>query len=92
MAEIMVEVVLALPDRVVIRQVLLAADATVAQAVAAAGLESEGMPVDQLRLGIFGRRVAPEQQLRDGDRVEIYRPLTLDPKDARRRRARSRGR
>jgi putative ubiquitin-RnfH superfamily antitoxin RatB of RatAB toxin-antitoxin module len=90
MAEIVVEVVLALPERVLLRRVLLDADATVAEAVAAAGLEGEGMPVDHQRLGIYGRRVAPDQQLRDGDRVEIYRPLMLDPKDARRRRARGR--
>jgi hypothetical protein len=90
MAEIVVEVVLALPERVLLRRVLLDADATVAEAVAAAGLEGEGMPVDHQRLGIYGRRVAPDQRLRDGDRVEIYRPLMLDPKDARRRRARGR--
>ncbi|HEV2540390.1 MAG TPA: RnfH family protein [Frateuria sp.] len=90
MAEIVVEVVLALPGRVLLRRVLLGADATVAQAVAAAGLEGEGIQVDHQHLGIFGRRVAPDQRLRDGDRVEIYRPLTLDPKDARRRRARGR--
>jgi hypothetical protein len=90
MAEIAVEVVLALPDRVVLRRVLIAADATAAEAVAAASLEGEGVPIDHQRLGIFGRRVAPEQKLRDGDRIEIYRPLALDPKDARRRRARDR--
>ena len=33
--------------------------------------------------GIFGRRVPPETPLRDGDRVEIYRPLLTDPKAAR---------
>ncbi|HEV2622161.1 MAG TPA: RnfH family protein [Frateuria sp.] len=86
----MVEVVLALPERVLLRRVHLAADATVAQAVAAAGLEGEGVSVDHQRLGIYGRRVAPDQRLRDGDRVELYRSLTLDPKDARRRRARGR--
>ena len=43
---------------------------------------------DPARLGIFSRRVAADDVLQDGDRVEIYRPLTLDPKDARRRRAR----
>jgi putative ubiquitin-RnfH superfamily antitoxin RatB of RatAB toxin-antitoxin module len=43
---------------------------------------------DPSRLGIFSRRVTADDLLHDGDRVEIYRPLTLDPKDARRRRAR----
>ena len=36
--------------------------------------------------GIWGRVVAPEQLLRDGDRLELYRPLTVDPKVARRER------
>ena len=36
--------------------------------------------------GIWGRVVAPEQALRDGDRLEVYRPLTVDPKVARRER------
>ena len=40
------------------------------------------------RLGIFGQEVAPERPLRDGDRIEILRPLAMDPKEARRRRAR----
>jgi len=44
--------------------------------------------LDVARLGIFSRRVAPEQVLREGDRVELYRPLALDPMEARRRRAR----
>jgi hypothetical protein len=41
-------------------------------------------------VGIFGRLVALEHALATGDRVEIYRPLTADPKEARRRRARGR--
>lgn len=41
-------------------------------------------------LGIFGRRAPPERVLAPGDRVEVYRPLEADPKEARRRRARSR--
>ena len=38
-------------------------------------------------LGIFGQGVPPETLLRDGDRVEIYRPLAIDPKLARRAKA-----
>ena len=37
-------------------------------------------------LGIFGKRVKDDTVLRDGDRIEIYRPLVADPKDARRKR------
>jgi len=42
------------------------------------------------KLGIFGRPVAPDTVLDDSDRVEIYRPLAIDPKEARRRRAMAR--
>jgi len=40
------------------------------------------------QVGIFGKRVSLETRLADGDRVEIYRPLAMDPKESRRRRAR----
>jgi hypothetical protein len=36
---------------------------------------------------VFGRRVDGQHVLRAGDRVEIYRPLKVDPRDARRRAA-----
>ncbi|NEV61317.1 RnfH family protein [Thiorhodococcus minor] len=39
------------------------------------------------KIGVFGRLVKPDQVLQDGDRVEIYRPLIADPKEARKRRA-----
>lgn len=91
MAEpITVEVVLALPDRQIVRRVTLADGATALQAVEASGLAREWPGrVDPQRLGVFSRPVAPEQRLNEGDRVELYRPLLLDPKDARRRRART---
>jgi uncharacterized protein len=92
MAEaVTIEVVLARADEQVRRSVTLASGATVWQAVAASRL-AENFPgdVDPRRLGIFARHVEPDTVLKDGDRVEIYRPLALDPKDARRRRARGR--
>jgi len=55
--------------------------ATVRDALAAARMQAD-------RVGIFGKRVAMDARLSDGDRVEIYRPLAVDPKEARRRRAR----
>jgi putative ubiquitin-RnfH superfamily antitoxin RatB of RatAB toxin-antitoxin module len=42
--------------------------------------------VDALQTGIWGRKLPPEHVLRDGDRVELYRPLKVDPKVARRER------
>ncbi len=44
-----------------------------------------------LDVGIFGRRCPPEQTVQPGDRIEIYRPLQIDPKMARQRRARQQG-
>lgn len=44
---------------------------------------------DSVHMGIFGKvvRKPKEQILREGDRIEIYRPLTIDPKQARLNRA-----
>ena len=75
-----VEVVAAYPDGAQTRSVNLPAGATVRDALGASGLEGHAF-------GIFGKRVELDHRLNDGDRVEIYRPLALDPKEARRRRA-----
>jgi len=59
--------------------------ATVAQA-----LERSGWTISaDLRIGVWGRLRALSDTLRDRDRVELYRPLTVDPKEARRQRYRS---
>jgi putative ubiquitin-RnfH superfamily antitoxin RatB of RatAB toxin-antitoxin module len=46
--------------------------------------------LDKVHVGIYGRLVALETLLRDRDRVEIYRPLVVHARDARRQRARER--
>ncbi|HUH31698.1 MAG TPA: RnfH family protein [Rhodanobacter sp.] len=77
-------------EQVLRRSLTLPSGSTALQAVQASGLLAL-LPVgafDPQRLGIFAQRVSAQQVLRDGDRVEIYRPLQLDPMDARRRRAR----
>jgi putative ubiquitin-RnfH superfamily antitoxin RatB of RatAB toxin-antitoxin module len=58
--------------------------ATVRDALRASGMDGDAV-------GIFGKRVEPQTRLSDGDRIEIYRPLALDPKERRRQRARKRG-
>jgi putative ubiquitin-RnfH superfamily antitoxin RatB of RatAB toxin-antitoxin module len=62
---------------------------TVHDALALSGLPDRYPELDIVagRIGIYGRVVAEDTVLRDGDRVEIYRPLIADPKQARRRRA-----
>jgi len=63
----------------------LSAAATVAAALQASGvLQRHGLDGDQVRAGVWNHSREPDFLLRDGDRVEIYRPLTVDPKEARR--------
>lgn len=85
-----VEVVYAGAVEQIMRRVELAAGCTVMQAIDASGI-TEMFPGGVLgphQLGIFARKVSPDQQVHNGDRVEIYRPLLIDPMEARRRRAR----
>lgn len=92
-APLRVEVVYALRDRCWRVAVALAPGARVADALAAADLPSRvpGLVVEAGMLAIYGRAVAPDEALHDGDRVELLRPLVADPKQARRERARSAG-
>ena len=84
-----VEVVRAGPRETQAVQLELPAGATVRDALAASGFV---LNLEHQAFGIFGNRVPLEHPLSEGDRVEIYRPLAVDPKEARRRRARIRGR
>jgi putative ubiquitin-RnfH superfamily antitoxin RatB of RatAB toxin-antitoxin module len=71
------------PDRHESVELDIPEGATVAEALARANwtLAAEE-PV-----GIWGKVQPPDKRLRDGDRVEVYRPLVADPKTARRKRA-----
>lgn len=89
-----VEVAYALPSKQRIVALRVPAGTTARQAVALADLPSlfPELPEEmfaQAALGIFGKalRDPDTQQLREGDRVEIYRPLAIDPKVARLERA-----
>ena len=85
---IRVEVACALPGRQFLRALDLPAGSTVGEAIAAAGVTAAlGEPVLALEAGIWSRPVPRNTPLRDGDRVELYRPLTVDPKEAPRPRA-----
>ena len=67
--------------------------ATVADALRASGwgeLLGAGV-IDGLKLGVWGRSCEPQVVLRDRDRIELYRPLQVDPKEARRQRYRRDG-
>jgi putative ubiquitin-RnfH superfamily antitoxin RatB of RatAB toxin-antitoxin module len=84
-----VEVAYATPAKQVLIQLEVQAGCTVGEAIEQSGVRQAfpGLTVDPGALGIFSRKVPPEHPLRDGDRVEIYRPLQADPKETRRRRA-----
>ena len=87
--ELRIAVVYVVPGREDVVEVLMSAGATVADAIERSGvLQRHPQPAGQaLDVGVWGHICRPERLLEDGDRVEIYRPLTVDPKEARRVRA-----
>lgn len=82
-----VEVAYALPVQQWVVEVPYEDGLTAQQAVERSGLlqERQELASRKLDLGVFGRTVHAGQTLRPGDRVEIYRPLKADPREARRR-------
>ena len=71
----------------------LAPGATGADALRQSGLQTRhpGVAIDSLSVGIWGALCEPTDPLRDRDRVELYRALRVDPKEARRQRYRAQG-
>ncbi|MEY2823772.1 MAG: hypothetical protein RLZ64_310 [Pseudomonadota bacterium] len=84
-----VQVCYALPGQTFLKDLQLEPGATIAQAIEASGVLAQFPDIDlsQQRVGIFGKLKATDTGLREGDRIEIYRPLRADPKETRRRRA-----
>ena len=89
--ELCVEVVYATPARQVIKTLALPAGSNVEAAIRASGLLEEFPQIDLgvNRAGVFGEMVNLDETLEGGERVEIYRPLIVDPKAARRLRAKA---
>jgi len=85
-----IEVVYALPLKQVMRQMRVHEGITAEEAVRLSGILELFPEIDLSlnKLGVFGKVVKSERILQDSDRVEIYRALPIDPKEARRRRAR----
>jgi len=86
-SKIAVEIVYALPDRQVLRRILLPDGSTVEDAIRVSGLRAVFPDMDTTHVGIHGEPVPVTTVLRDRDRVEIYRALQVDPKEVRRMRA-----
>ena len=81
------------PREVLEWQLLMPEGATVLQALQSSGLPSAfpDLNMSELAVAVWGRQARPAQLLRDGDRVEVLRPLRVDPKLARRERFRKQG-
>jgi putative ubiquitin-RnfH superfamily antitoxin RatB of RatAB toxin-antitoxin module len=87
-----VEVAYALPEQQILIELEVEEGATVQEAIARSGVAQRFPEIQVIPgyVGIFGKPVDLDARLREGDRVEIYRPLIADPKEARRERARKR--
>ena len=79
--------------QVQVLKLTLPAGSTVGDAIRLAGWELATLAAADgtLRLGVWGRRCALDQPLRDRDRVELYRDLLIEPVESRRRRQRAQG-
>lgn len=88
---ITVEVAYALPDKQRIIRIAVPVGTTALEAARLSGIAEHfpGLDVDASDMGVFGKTVAKpaERVLTEGERVEIYRPLIADPKEARKQRA-----
>lgn len=84
-----IELVYALPAAQEALELELPEGATIRRALELSGLLDRHPDIgrDALAVGVYGRTASADTMLKDGDRVEIYRPLVADPKQARRRRA-----
>lgn len=74
-------------------QVQLRSGATVLDALQASGVQAAfpGLDLHTALVGIWGRKAGLQHPVQEGDRVEIYRPLKVDPKLARRERFKKQG-
>lgn len=84
-----IELVYVAMDKAVVQiKMELKAGTTVAEALVESGIYSAYPETQGLPVGVYTKRVSLDAPLNDGDRLEIYRALTLDPKEKRRQRAR----
>lgn len=89
-----IELVYALPDEQAVVCLKLPEGSTARQALVLSGLLEQYPEIDieQQALGVFSKKVNLDYRLQAGDRLEIYRPLKIDPKVARRLRERKKKR
>ena len=74
-----------LPDEQLEKHIAVPVGSSVAQVLRLSGLlEQYDLVIGKLTVGVFGETVPLDAPVVAGDRIEIYRPLTIDPKEARR--------
>jgi len=85
----LIEVAYATPAKQLIVECSVARGTPARDAVRQSGIEEHfpEIDTDSCELGVFGKAIATDYELQDGDRIEIYRPLIADPKEVRRQRA-----
>ena len=92
-----IEVACAWPEKQIIRSLRVPVGTTARQALRRSGLTDElkardiarDINIDTVVLGVFGRVVPDSYIPRAGERIEVYRPLRLDPREARIKRSKS---
>lgn len=87
-----IELIYALPDEQNLQTLDVADGCTVAQAITESGILQRYpmLAAEEFKVGIFSKIVELDHILKAGDRIEIYRELIIDPKEARRLRAKKR--
>ena len=85
----LIEIAYATPQKQLILEHEIEAGGLAREAVRSCGIDQHFPEIDleNCDIGVFGKAVADDYQLNDGDRIEIYRPLIADPKEIRRQRA-----
>jgi putative ubiquitin-RnfH superfamily antitoxin RatB of RatAB toxin-antitoxin module len=82
-----IEVAYAKPEEQVIIPLKVAIGTTAQEAIEQSGILNQFPEIEVKKIGIFSKPCTPKTQLRESDRVEIYRPLIADPKELRKQRA-----
>ena len=87
--KITIEVAYALPQRQSLLDLKVTADTTIEQAIKQSGILAmyPEINLSENKVGVWSKNKKLNDTLRDGDRIEIYRPLIADPKAVRKRRA-----
>jgi putative ubiquitin-RnfH superfamily antitoxin RatB of RatAB toxin-antitoxin module len=85
----LIEIAYATPHKQLILEHEVEAGSLAREAVRSCGIDQHFPEIDLevCDIGVYGKAVADDYQLNDGDRIEIYRPLIADPKEVRRQRA-----